>query len=388
MIFDTHISEDTDALRDSVKRMCDAELAPRAAQIDHQNEFPMDMWKKLGDLGLLGISIPELYGGTGLGYLAHTVAMEEVSRASASVGLAYGAHSNLCVNNLYLNGSEAQRNKYLPKLSSGEYVGALAMSEPGAGSDVVGSMACRAEKKGDRYIANGNKMWITNGPHADVLVVYMRTAPKDQGSRAMTAFIVEKGFPGFRTAQKLDKLGMRGSDTCELVFEDCEIPEENVLGEFNAGSRVLMRGLDTERTVLSGGPIGIMQSAMDVVLPYLHERKQFDQPIGTFGLMQGKVADMYIALQSSRAFSYRVASMLDQGRGRAARKDAAACITYASECAVKVALEAIQTLGGNGYINEYPTGRLLRDAKLYDIGAGTNEIRRMLIGRELFGESA
>jgi len=388
MIFDTHISEDTDALRDSVKRMCDAELAPRAAQIDHQNEFPMDMWKKLGDLGLLGISIPEEYGGTGLGYLAHTVAMEEVSRASASVGLAYGAHSNLCVNNLYLNGSEAQRNKYLPKLSSGEYVGALAMSEPGAGSDVVGSMACRAEKKGDRYIANGNKMWITNGPHADVLVVYMRTAPKDQGSRAMTAFIVEKGFPGFRTAQKLDKLGMRGSDTCELVFEDCEIPEENVLGEFNAGSRVLMRGLDTERTVLSGGPIGIMQSAMDVVLPYLHERKQFDQPIGTFGLMQGKVADMYVALQSSRAFSYRVASMLDQGRGRAARKDAAACIMYASECAVKVALEAIQTLGGNGYINEYPTGRLLRDAKLYDIGAGTNEIRRMLIGRELFGESA
>ena len=388
MIFDTHISEDTDALRDSVKRMCDTELAPRAAQIDHQNEFPMDMWKKLGDLGLLGISIPEEYGGTGLGYLAHTVAMEEVSRASASVGLAYGAHSNLCVNNLYLNGSEAQRNKYLPKLSSGEYVGALAMSEPGAGSDVVGSMACRAEKKGDRYIANGNKMWITNGPHADVLVVYMRTAPKDQGSRAMTAFIVEKGFPGFRTAQKLDKLGMRGSDTCELVFEDCEIPEENVLGEFNAGSRVLMRGLDTERTVLSGGPIGIMQSAMDVVLPYLHERKQFDQPIGTFGLMQGKVADMYVALQSSRAFSYRVASMLDQGRGRAARKDAAACIMYASECAVKVALEAIQTLGGNGYINEYPTGRLLRDAKLYDIGAGTNEIRRMLIGRELFGESA
>ena len=388
MIFDTHISEDTDALRDSVKRMCDDELAPRAAQIDHQDAFPMDMWKKLGDLGLLGISIPEQYGGTGLGYLAHTVAMEEVSRASASVGLAYGAHSNLCVNNLYLNGSEAQRKKYLPKLSSGEFVGALAMSEPGAGSDVVGSMACRAEKKGDRYVANGNKMWITNGPHADVLIVYMRTASKDQGSRAMTAFIVEKGFAGFRTAQKLDKLGMRGSDTCELVFEDCEIPAENVLGEVNAGARVLMSGLDTERTVLSGGPIGIMQAAMDVVLPYLHERKQFDQPIGTFGLMQGKVADMYIALQSSRAFSYRVASMLDQGRGRAARKDAAACIMYASECAVKVALEAIQTLGGNGYINEYPTGRLLRDAKLYDIGAGTNEIRRMLIGRELFGESA
>ena len=388
MIFDTHISDDTDALRDSIKRLCDAELAPRAADIDRDNQFPMDMWKKLGDLGLLGISVPEQYGGTGLGYLAHTVAMEEVSRASASVGLAYGAHSNLCVNNLFLNGSEAQRKKYLPKLASGEFVGALAMSEPGAGSDVVGSMACRAEKKGDRYIANGNKMWITNGPHADVLIVYMRTAPKDQGSRAMTAFIVEKGMKGYRTAQKLDKLGMRGSDTCELVFEDCEIPAENILGEFNAGSRVLMRGLDTERTVLSGGPIGIMQAAMDIVLPYVHDRKQFGQPIGTFGIMQAKVADMYVALQSSRAFSYRVATMLDQGRGRAARKDAAACILYASECAVKVALEAIQALGGNGYINEYPAGRLLRDAKLYDIGAGTNEIRRMLIGRELFGESA
>ena len=388
MIFDTHISDDTDALRDSVKRLCDAELAPRAADIDRDNQFPMDMWKKLGDLGLLGISILEEFGGTGLGYLAHTVAMEEVSRASASVGLAYGAHSNLCVNNLFLNGSDAQRKKYLPKLASGEFVGALAMSEPGAGSDVVGSMACRAEKQGDRYIANGNKMWITNGPHADVLIVYMRTAPKDQGSRAMTAFIVEKGMKGFRTAQKLDKLGMRGSDTCELVFEDCEIPAENILGEFNAGSRVLMRGLDTERTVLSGGPIGIMQAAMDIVLPYVHDRKQFGQPIGTFGIMQAKVADMYVALQSSRAFSYRVATMLDQGRGRAARKDAAACILYASECAVKVALEAIQTLGGNGYINEYPAGRLLRDAKLYDIGAGTNEIRRMLIGRELFGESA
>ena len=388
MIFDTHLGDDTDALRDSVRRLSDDELAPRAAEIDRQNEFPMDMWKKLGDLGVLGISVPEEYGGTGLGYLAHTVAMEEISRGSASVGLAYGAHSNLCVNNLYLNGSEAQRVKYLPKLCSGEHVGALAMSEPGAGSDVVGSMACRAEKKGDRFIANGSKMWITNGPHADVLIVYMRTAPKDQGSRAMTAFIVEKGMKGYRTAQKLDKLGMRGSDTCELVFEDCEIPEENILGEFNAGSRVLMRGLDTERTVLSGGPIGIMQSAMDIVLPYVHERKQFGQPIGSFGIMQAKVADMYVALQSSRAFSYRVATMLDQGRGRAARKDAAACILYASECAVKVALEAIQTLGGNGYINEYPAGRLLRDAKLYDIGAGTNEIRRMLIGRELFGESA
>jgi isovaleryl-CoA dehydrogenase len=388
MIFDTHLNEDTDALRDTIKRLCDTELAPRAAQIDHDNAFPMDMWKKFGDLGLLGMSVPEEFGGTGLGYLAHTVAMEEISRASGSVGLAYGAHSNLCVNNLYLNGSDAQRKKFLPKLCSGEFVGALAMSEPGAGSDVVGSMACRAEKKGDRWIANGNKMWITNGPHADVLIVYMRTAPKDQGSKAMTAFLVEKGMKGFRTAQKLDKLGMRGSDTCELVFEDCEIPEENILGNVNAGSRVLMAGLDTERTVLSGGPIGIMQSAMDVVLPYLHERKQFGAPIGTFGLMQGKVADMYVSLQSSRAFSYRVATMLDQGRGRAARKDAAACILYASESAVKVALEAIQTLGGNGYINEYPTGRLLRDAKLYDIGAGTNEIRRMLIGRELFGESA
>jgi isovaleryl-CoA dehydrogenase len=388
MIFDTHVTDDTDALRDTVRRLCDDELAPRAAQIDHDNAFPMDMWKKFGDLGLLGVTVPEEYGGTGMGYLAHIVAMEEISRGSGSVGLAYGAHSNLCVNNLYLNGNEAQRKKYLPKLCSGEFVGALAMSEPGAGSDVVGSMACRAEKKGDRWIANGNKMWITNGPHADVLIVYMRTAPKEQGSRAMTAFLVEKGMKGFSTAQKLDKFGMRGSDTCELVFEDCEIPEENVLGEVNGGSRVLMKGLDTERCVLSGGPIGIMQSAMDYVLPYVHERKQFGQPIGMFELMQGKIADMYVALQSSRAFSYKVAQMLDMGRGRAARKDASACILYASESAVKVTLEAIQCLGGNGYINEYPTGRLLRDAKLYDIGAGTNEIRRMLIGRELFEETA
>jgi isovaleryl-CoA dehydrogenase len=388
LIFDTHLNDDTDALRDTVKRLCDDELAPRAAQIDHDNTFPMEMWKKFGDMGLLGISIPEEFGGTGMGYLAHSVAMEEISRASGSVGLAYGAHSNLCVNNLYLNGTDAQRAKYLPKLCSGEHVGALAMSEPGAGSDVVGSMACRAEKRGDRWIANGNKMWITNGPHADTLIVYMRTAPKEMGSKAMTAFIIEKGFKGFRTAQKLDKLGMRGSDTCELVFEDCEIPEENVLGSVNAGTTVLMKGLDTERTVLSAGPIGIMQAAMDVVLPYIHERKQFGAPIGTFGLMQGKVADMYVALQSSRAFTYKVANMLDQGRGRAARKDAAACILYASESAVRVTLEAIQCLGGNGYINEYPTGRLFRDAKLYDIGAGTNEIRRMLIGRELFGESA
>ncbi len=387
MIFDTQLDEDTDALRDSVARMVADELTPRAAAIDLDNAFPMDMWRKLGDLGLLGITVPEEFGGSGLGYLAHTVAMEEVSRGSGSVGLAYGAHSNLAVNNLYANGNAAQRAKYLPKLCSGEHVGALAMSEPGAGSDVVGSMACRAEKKGDRYIANGNKMWITNGPHADVLIVYMRTAGKEMGSKAMTAFIIEKSFKGFSTAQKLDKLGMRGSDTCELVFEDCEIPEENILGELNGGSRVLMRGLDTERTVLSGGPIGIMQSAMDYVLPYVHERKQFNQAIGTFQLMQGKLADMYVALQTSRAFTYRVAQMLDQGRGRAARKDAAAAILYASESAVRVTLEAIQCLGGNGYINEYPTGRLFRDAKLYDIGAGTNEIRRMLIGRELFEET-
>jgi isovaleryl-CoA dehydrogenase len=388
MMIDTRLTDELDALRDSVRRMCDDELAPRAAKIDTENEFPADMWRKFGALGLLGVTVAEEYGGTGMGYLAHTVAMEEISRASASVGLSYGAHSNLCVNNLYLNGSEAQREKYLPRLCSGEFVGALAMSEPGAGSDVVGSMACRAEKKGDRWVANGSKMWITNGPDADVLIVYMRTAPKEMRSKAMTAFLLEKGMKGFKTAQKLDKLGMRGSNTCELVFEDCDIPEANILGQVNGGSRVLMKGLDTERCVLSGGPIGIMQAAMDVVLPYLHQRKQFGHAIGTFELMQGKMADMYVALQSSRAYSYRVAHMLDAGRGRDARKDAAACILYASESAVKVALEAIQALGGNGYINDYPTGRLLRDAKLYDIGAGTNEIRRMLIGRELFDETA
>jgi isovaleryl-CoA dehydrogenase len=387
MMIDTRLTDELDALRDSVRRMCDDELAPRAAKIDRENEFPADMWRKFGALGLLGVTVAEEYGGAGMGYLAHIVAMEEISRASASVGLSYGAHSNLCVNNLYLNGSEAQRAKYLPRLCSGEFVGALAMSEPGAGSDVVGSMACRAEKKGDRWIANGSKMWITNGPDADVLIVYMRTAPKEMKSKAMTAFLVEKGMKGFATAQKLDKLGMRGSNTCELVFSDCEIPEANILGQVNGGSRVLMKGLDTERCVLSGGPIGIMQAAMDVVLPYLHERKQFGHAIGTFELMQGKMADMYVALQSARAYSYRVAQMLDAGRGRAARKDAAACILYASESAVKVALEAIQALGGNGYINDYATGRLLRDAKLYDIGAGTNEIRRMLIGRELFDET-
>ena len=382
------LPEELDALRASTRRLCESELSPRAAEIDRANEFPADMWKKLGGLGLLGMTVPDEYGGTGLGYLAHVVAMEEVSRASASVGLSYGAHSNLCVNNLFLNGSEEQRRKYLPGLCSGDSVGALAMSEPGAGSDVVGSMACRAQKKGDRWVANGSKMWITNGPDADVLIVYMRTAPKEQGSRAMTAFLVENGMKGFSTAQKLDKLGMRGSNTCELVFTDCEIPEENVLGQVDGGSRVLMKGLDTERCVLSGGPIGIMQAALDLVVPYVHDRKQFGQPIGTFELMQGKLADMYTKLQASRAFSYRVAESLDGGRGRAARKDAAACLLFSSENAVQVSLEAIQALGGNGYINDFPAGRLLRDAKLYDIGAGTNEIRRMLIGRELFEEGA
>ncbi|MBL0140777.1 MAG: isovaleryl-CoA dehydrogenase [Betaproteobacteria bacterium] len=382
------LPEELDALRDSTRRLCEAELAPRAAEIDRANEFPADMWARFGELGLLGMTVPEEYGGTGLGYLAHVVAMEEISRASASVGLSYGAHSNLCVNNLFLNGTDEQRRKYLPGLCSGQRVGALAMSEPGAGSDVVGSMACRAEKKGDRWIANGSKMWITNGPEAGVLVVYMRTAPKDKGSKAMTAFIVEKGMKGYSTAPKLDKLGMRGSNTCELVFADCEIPEENVLGQVNEGSRVLMKGLDTERCVLSGGPIGIMQAALDLVVPYVHERKQFDQPIGTFGLMQGKLADMYTKLQASRAFAHSVAGSLDQGCGRAARKDAAACLLFASESAVQVSLEAIQALGGNGYINDFPAGRLLRDAKLYDIGAGTNEVRRMLIGRELYEESA
>ena len=385
MSFDLTLNDDVDALRDAVKRFADVEVAPLAEQVDRDNEFPMHLWEKFGEMGLLGITVPEQYGGSGLSYLSHLVAVEELSRASASIGLSYGAHSNLCVNNLYLNGSEAQREKYLPKLCSGEHVGALAMSEPGAGSDVVGSMRCSAELKGDVWVANGNKMWITNGPDADVLIVYMRTAPVDQGSRAMTAFIVEKSMPGFSTAQKLDKLGMRGSNTCELVFNNCEIPAENVLGEVNQGVKVLMRGLDTERVTLSGGPLGIMQAAMDITLPYVHDRKQFGQAIGTFELMQGKVADMYTALQSARAFSYRTAEAADAGR--ASRKDAAACLLYASENAVKVSLEAIQSLGGNGYINEFATGRLLRDAKLYDIGAGTNEIRRMLIGRELFNES-
>ncbi len=387
-MLEPRLTEEIDSLRSTVRNLCAAELAPRAAAIDHKNEFPADMWRKFGSLGLLGVTVPEEFGGSGMGYLAHVVAMEEISRASASVGLSYGAHSNLCANNLYLNGNDEQRRRFLPKLCSGRFVGALAMSEAGAGSDIVNSMACTAVKKGDHWIANGTKMWITNGPDADVLIVYMRTALKEHGSKAMTAFLVESGMKGFKTAQKLDKLGMRGSNTCELVFDDCVIPAENVLGEVNGGSRVLMKGLDTERCVLSGGPLGIMQAAMDIVLPYIHERKQFGAAIGTFGLMQGKIADMYVALQSARAFSYQVARTLDQGLGRAVRKDAAACILYASESGVKVALEAIQCLGGNGYINEYPTGRLLRDAKLYDIGAGTNEIRRLLIGRELYSETA
>ena len=376
------LGDDLDLLRETVHAFAEKEIAPRADLIDRENAFPADLWRKFGDLGLLGITVSSEYGGSDLGFLAHLVAMEEISRASGSVGLSYGAHSNLCVQNIFHNGNEAQRRRYIPRLCSGEWVGALAMSEPGSGSDVVGSMACRAEKKGDRWIANGSKMWITNGPDADVALVYLRTAPKPAGSRCMTAFIVEKGMQGYSTAQKLDKLGMRGSNTCELVFEDCEIPDENRVGEVNEGVRVLMSGLDTERLVLSGGPIGLMQAALDIALPYVRERRQFGAPIGSFGIMQAKIADMYTALQSSRAYATMVAQDFD--RGVRSRIDPAACLLCASENAVKVALEAIQALGGNGYINDYPTGRILRDAKLYAIGAGTNEIRRMLIGRELY----
>jgi len=370
-------------LRDQVNAFARDEIAPRAAEIDEKNEFPNDLWQKFGDMGLLGITVPDEDGGSGMGYLAHCIAVEEISRASASVGLSYGAHSNLCVNQLKINGSAEQKAKYLPKLISGEHVGALAMSEPGAGSDVV-SMKLRAKKDGDHYVLNGNKMWITNGPDAHVLVVYAKTDPA-AGSKGITAFIIEKDFPGFSTAQKLDKLGMRGSNTCELVFQDCRVPAENVLGEEGRGVKVLMSGLDYERTVLAAGPIGIMQAALDVVVPYVHERKQFDQAIGEFQLVQGKIADMYTTLSACRAYLYAVAAGCD--RGQTSRKDSAGVILYCAEKATQVALDAIQLLGGNGYINEYPTGRLLRDAKLYEIGAGTSEIRRMLIGREIFNES-
>ncbi len=377
-----HASE-IEMLREEVRKFAQSELAPRAAQIDETNTFPADMWQKFGDMGLLGITADEDYGGANMGYLAHVIAMEEISRASASVALSYGAHSNLCVNQINRNGSKEQKEKYLPKLISGEHVGALAMSEPGAGSDVV-SMKLRAEKKGDHYVLNGNKMWITNGPEANTLVVYAKTDPA-AGSRGITAFIIEKGMKGFSTAQKLDKLGMRGSNTCELVFQDCEVPAENVMGAEGEGVKILMSGLDYERVVLSGGPLGIMQACMDIVVPYIHEREQFGKSIGTFQLMQGKLADMYTALSSQRAYVYAVAAACD--RGETTRKDAAGCILMSAEAATQMALQAIQTLGGNGYINEYPTGRLLRDAKLYEIGAGTSEIRRMLIGRELFEET-
>lgn len=378
------LGEEIDMLRDSVFQFSTKEIAPLAAQLDKDNEFPMALWRKLGDLGLLGMTVSERYGGSDMGYLGHTVALEEISRASASVGLSYGAHSNLCVNQIYRNGSDEQREKYLPKLCSGEHIGALAMSEPNAGSDVV-SMKLAAKKQGDRYILNGNKMWITNGPDADTYVIYAKTDVK-AGPKGITAFIVERDFPGFSRSPKLDKLGMRGSNTCELVFQDCEVPEENILGREGEGVRVLMSGLDFERTVLSGGPVGIMQACMDQVVPYIHDRKQFGQSIGEFQLMQGKVADMYTELNASRAYLYAVAKACD--RGEESRKDAAAVILFTAEKATQMALQAIQTLGGNGYINDFPTARLLRDAKLYEIGAGTSEIRRMLIGRELFNETA
>jgi len=376
--------ETIDMLRASVQDFAAKEIAPRAAEIDRSNEFPMDLWPKLGALGLLGVTVEEEYGGSALGYLAHIIAVEEISRASASVALSYGAHSNLCVNQIRRNGSAAQRRKYLPKLISGEHIGALAMSEPGAGSDVV-SMRLRAERRGERYVLNGNKMWITNGPDADVLVVYAKT-DAEAGPRGITAFLVEKGMKGFSTAQKLDKLGMRGSNTCELVFRDCELPVENVLGEQGRGVNVLMSGLDYERAVLAGGPLGIMAACLDVVVPYVHERKQFGQSIGEFQLMQGKLADMYVTFSACRAYVYSVGQALD--RGETTRKDAAGAILYAAEKATWMAGEAIQAFGGMGYINETPTGRLWRDAKLYEIGAGTSEIRRWLIGRELFEETA
>jgi isovaleryl-CoA dehydrogenase len=382
--FDFDLGESADMIRDSARRFAEKEIAPRAAAIDRDNLFPRDLWPKMGALGLHGITAPEEYGGLGLGYLQHCVAMEEVSRASGSVGLSYGAHSNLCLNQIVRNGSEAQKARYLPRLVSGEHVGGLAMSEPNAGSDVV-SMTTRAEKKGDRWIINGAKMWITNGPVAETLIVYAKTDPA-AGARGITAFLVERGFNGFSTGQKLDKLGMRGSDTSELVFADCEVPEENVVGAVGKGVNVLMSGLDYERVVLSAGPLGLMAAALDVVLPYVHERKQFGQPIGTFQLVQGKLADMYVTLNASRAYVYAVAKACD--RGETTREDAAGAILYAAERATQVALDAIQILGGNGYTNDYPLGRLLRDAKLYEIGAGTSEIRRMLIGRELFAKSA
>jgi len=376
--------ETLEMLRDTVRDFAQKEIAPRAAEIDRSNQFPPDLWQKLGALGLLGVTVEEEYGGTAMGYLAHIVAMEEISRASASVGLSYGAHSNLCVNQIQRNGTEAQKRRYLPPLVSGEHVGALAMSEPNAGSDVV-SMTLKAEQRGDHYVLNGTKMWITNGPDADVVIVYARTEP-DAGARGITAFLVEKGYPGYSTAQKLDKLGMRGSNTCELVFRDCEVPVENVLGEQGRGVNVLMSGLDYERAVLAGGPLGIMAACLDQVVPYVHERKQFGQPIGEFQLMQGKLADMYVTFSACRAYVYSVGQSLD--RGETTRKDAAGAILYAAEKATWMAGEAIQAFGGMGYINETPTGRLWRDAKLYEIGAGTSEIRRWLIGRELFAETA
>jgi isovaleryl-CoA dehydrogenase len=381
---DLGLGETADQIRDMVRSFTQAEIAPIAAEIDRTDQFPRHLWPKLGGLGLHGITVEEEYGGTGLGYLEHVVAMEEVSRASASVGLSYGAHSNLCVNQIRRNGTDEQKRRYLPKLISGEHVGALAMSEPGAGSDVV-SMRTRADRRGDRYILNGNKMWITNGPIAETLVVYAKTDP-EAGPRGITAFLIEKGFKGFSTHQKLDKLGMRGSDTCELVFEDCEVPEENVLGTVGKGVNVLMSGLDYERAVLAAGPLGIMQACLDVALPYAHERKQFGQPIGMFQLVQGKLADMYVTMNACKAYVYAVAKACD--RGETTREDAAGAILFAAEKATQVALDAIQLLGGNGYINDYPTGRLLRDAKLYEIGAGTSEIRRMLIGRELFDRTS